>query len=184
MNNDNNNYENLYSAFPMIYSKCFTEMTNRLSHPQPSTICTYNRYAHFYNKHPLIHKVNYRHTSLEISDMIARLQVESFTTYRLVCQIMTNLSSPPDARNLPFPDQRTQFTHPAHEVHLTVNWDVPSTKCYSSKPDCLLNSIILASKMPTSMNILFYKVVTALRQQAQKKKIKTQIDWKHIYNNL
>ena len=29
---------------------------------------------------------------------------------RLVCQIITNLSSPPDAKNLPFDDHLTQFT--------------------------------------------------------------------------
>ena len=40
-------------------------------------------------------------------------------THRLICQIMMSLSSPPEARNLPFSDHRTQFTHPAHRKFKT-----------------------------------------------------------------
>ena len=37
--------------------------------------------------------------------------VEEGPAPRLVCQIMTSLSSPPEARNLPLQDHRTQLTH-------------------------------------------------------------------------
>jgi len=61
--------------------------------------------------------IHYSFSFAQTKSLFSQNAIPSPDAYLLIFQIMTNLSSPPEARNLPEKLHRTQFTQAKETIH-------------------------------------------------------------------